>query len=72
MIIINVRRIKRKLSNVPTCAFRDLSLPPDPLALPGGVALHGVAGDAGVVGELAGQLDRAVDGLLGLTALGST
>ena len=52
-----------------TCALRDLPLPPFPGAPPGGVAPHGVAGDAAVVPELPRDLHGAVDRLLGLTAL---
>ncbi len=56
-----------------TCALRHLSLPPGPGALPGGVAPHGVAGDARVHGRLAARpaaLHRPVDRLLGHAALG--
>ena len=52
-----------------TCALRDLPLPALPGAPPRGVAPHRVAGNAAVVAELARDLHRAVDRLLGLTAL---
>ena len=52
-----------------TCALWDLSLPALPGAPARGVAAHRVAGDAAVVAELARNLHRAVDRLLGLTAL---
>ena len=55
-----------------TCALWDLPLPALPGAPARGVAAHRVAGDAAVVAELARDLHRPVDRLLGLAALRTT